>query len=232
VNSWVAAYGGDLESSVAHAEDALRHFAGTPAASHEIGAFVADVEESRGNFSAAAKRYETILAAMSEGYTPPGPELPFFYPESIALRLHHTYSISGATSAAAALAARYGVVTARVGIAWPPESEWIVAGGVCTGVAPGRLPYSLDDSPELVEQAENCVNQDQNDRRVLVSLLFSPDGKVLAAEGAAIQVDRDRLECACRTAMQAKLYAIGEGLRSRHLESLPNRHWQTDYRGM
>jgi hypothetical protein len=52
-----------------------------------------------------------------------------------------------------------------------------------------------------------------------------------AVEGAAIDLEREQLECACRTATQAKLPPVGQGFRSRHFEGHTS-GFNPDYRGM
>lgn len=217
----IAAYGGDFAAARTAAERALRSASAIPGALPELGVFIADVAEDQGDFDAAAKWDETVLSRMPSGPAEGEPSLPFFYPGGVALRLHHAYAIAGRSADARALEQRYTIVTARAGGAWLPVSDWKAGNGVCDGFPKGlKITDSFEDTPGLLEQFEHCVGPGRHEGlRVLVNLLFSPQGKVIAAAGAAINLDRDRLECACRSTLQATLPSVGYGYRSRHLEA-------------
>jgi len=235
---WIGAFSGDFAMARTETERAWGISGSLPgemqrAALPELGAFMADVEEERGNFQEAVKWLERILTYMSKDYTRPDLPLPFFYAEGVALRLHHAYRIAGATTQARSLATRYGITTARAGVSWPTAPEWVIPAGACGGLARGDSPYAaLDDTPELTGQIRNCfVKAASKKARVLLSLLFSPEGRVLAVEGAAVDLDREAVECASRTAMQAKMPPAGRGFRSRHLEA-DALNVNADYRGL
>jgi tetratricopeptide (TPR) repeat protein len=230
--AWIAAFEGDFALARAEAERALS-VTTVRGALREVGSFIADVEEERGNFSEAAKWLARALADTSENGTKAQRQMAFYTLEGQALRLHHAYNISGLASEARSVAASYGIVTARAGRAWPSAGEWVVPAGACGGFEKGDSPYhALDDTPLLAREIGDCLGDWPQGGQVLIKLLFSAEGRVLAAEGAAIDIDRDRLECACLAAMHATLPPAGRGYRSRHVEGVSPGGLQPDYRGM
>jgi tetratricopeptide (TPR) repeat protein len=236
--AWIAAFVGNFVSARAEAEVTLERTRRLPKELQpellsELGAFIADIEEERGRFNEAAAWLERIRKHVSENEMPSDKRMAFFHPDGVALRLHHSYRIAGANEEADALAKQWKIISVRVGERWPSSNAWVVPAGACGGLPNGSSPYdALDDTPELDREMSNCFGRVESPAaRLSINVLFSADGRVLSAQCSGIDLDREQIDCACRTVRQAKLPPIDRGYRSRRLEATGSGA-QPDYRGL
>lgn len=236
--AWIAAFTGDFARARAEAEIALEKSRLLPKDLQpellsELGAFIADIEEERGRFHEAIIWLEHTRKHVSDGDLPSDNPMAFFHPDGVALRLHHAYSIAEANEEADALAKQWKLITVRVGGRWPSSNDWVVPAGACGGLPAGSSPYNaLDDTPELNGEIGNCFGRVQSSTaRLSINLLFSAEGHVLSAHCSGIDLSREQIDCACRTARQAKMPPIDRGYRSRRWEATGS-GTQPDYRGL